>query len=336
LGSTGIKISDQCNYAENALRMMGLVSNFAKLVIFCGHGSVTQNNPYASALDCGACGGRHGGSNAQILAEILNEQKVRKELSIRGIEIPKETIFLAAKHNTTTDEMILFEKEMSGSHLNRLKKDFQAARVLNSEWRSMNFIAESSEGGALQETLVRSSDWAQTRPEWGLARNASFIIGPRSLTKDFDLEGRAFLHSYDWQKDHDSKSLETILTAPMVVAQWINNQYLFSTLDNVAFGSGSKVTQNIAGKLGVMQGNASDLMTGLALQSVNRTDLKPYHEPMRLQTVALAPREKIDPIIARNQVLKKLFGNGWVTLSVIDPRTQVVYMLQRNLSWKAI
>jgi uncharacterized protein YbcC (UPF0753/DUF2309 family) len=186
---------------------------------------------------------------------------------------------------------------------------------------------------AVRETKRRSSDWAEVRPEWGLARNAAFIVGPRELTKSVNLEGRCFLHSYDWKTDPAGKFLTTILTAPMVVAQWINSQYLFSTLDNVAYGAGSKVTQNVTGKLGVMQGNASDLMHGLPLQSVYAADGEPYHEPLRLLTVVYAPRSMLDAIIHAQDVLKKLFGNGWVTLACLDPSDNQAYLLKRDLKW---
>jgi uncharacterized protein YbcC (UPF0753/DUF2309 family) len=187
---------------------------------------------------------------------------------------------------------------------------------------------------AVRETKRRSMDWAEVRPEWGLARNAAFIVGPRDLTRAVNLEGRCFLHSYDWKKDPTGKFLTTILTAPMVVAQWINSQYLFSTIDNVAYGGGSKITQNVTGKLGVMQGNASDLMHGLPLQSVFAADGEPYHEPLRLLTVVYAPRSILDAIIPTQNVLKKLFGNGWVTIVCIDPSDNHTYLLKRDLSWK--
>jgi len=77
-----------------------------------------------------------------------------------------------------------------------------------------------------------------------------------------------------------------------VVAQWINAQYLFSTENNAIYGGGSKVTKNIVGKFGIMQGNASDLMTGLPLQSVHSSDKTSYHEPQRLMTV-VRPLRKV-------------------------------------------
>lgn len=332
----GISPAEQALYGEAVLKMMGLTHNFAKLVIFCGHCSTTENNPYASALDCGACGGNHGGSNAKILAAILNIKSVRQTLAERGITIPDDTLFYAAEHNTTNDEMTLFETDWGHqSHqelLHDLRRDLSLARSTNSQTRCQTFGVTNT-SSSIQITKTRSSDWAEVRPEWGLARNAAFIIGPRQLTKHINLEGRSFLHSYDWRQDENSGSLETILTAPMVVAEWINTQYLFSTLDNVSYGSGSKITHNVTGQLGIMQGNGSDLMHGLPLQSVNSSDEDPYHEPQRLLTVVYAPRITVDAIIARQDILKTLFFNGWVTLVVIEPTEKVAYQLDRKGLW---
>ncbi len=333
-----ISFSDQCAYAESALRAIGLTKNFSSLIIFCGHGSATQNNAYATALDCGACGGRHGASNARILAKILNTQKVREDLKQRGILIPKHTYFIAAEHNTTTDEVEMYTANTDdivlAQKIQKLKNDMQAAGRINSQRRSKDMAFHADENKSAKHTKLRSIDWAQVRPEWGLARNASFIVAPREMTKNIDLEGRAFLHSYDYHQDPDGAILTVILTAPMVVAQWINSQYLFSTLDNVAYGSGSKVTKNITGKIGIMQGNASDLMNGLPLQSVYRTDTEAYHEPLRLMTIVYAPSSFIDTIIKKQSVLQKLFRNGWVLLICIDPNNPTHhYCLNRDLTW---
>jgi uncharacterized protein len=324
-----ISFSDQCSYAESALRMIGLTQNFAPLVVLCGHGSSTENNAFATALDCGACGGRHGASNARILATILNDIKVREILAQKQIIIPSETTFIAAEHNTTNDEVSLYNcKNIDG--IDRLNIDLKIARDINSEFRCNQMNVE----GGSKQTKLRSIDWSQARPEWGLARNAAFIIAPRSLTKNIDLEGRCFLHSYDYTQDADGTSLNLILTAPMVVAQWINAQYLFSSLNNVAYGAGSKITKNITGKIGIMQGNASDLMTGLPMQSVNISDTKAYHEIQRLMTVVYAPRLIIDKIIDSQDILKKLFRNGWGTLYCIDPNDNQIYFLKRDMKWE--
>ena len=319
----GISPADQALYAEAVLRIMGLTENFGKFVIFCGHGSSTQNNPYASGLDCGACGGNHGGGNAKVLAAIMNKKSIRDSLDLRGIHIPQDTQFLGAQHNTTTDDMQIFQDNASLVHhkniLLELQENLVKAKAKNAASRARHFNA-SGQTQPVEETARRSQDWSEVRPEWGLARNAAFIIGPRKLTQALDLEGRCFLHSYEWAKDEQLTSLETILTAPMVVAEWINTQYLFSTIDNVGYGSGSKVTHNVTGKIGVMQGNSSDLMHGLPLQSVKSTDDINYHQPQRLLTVIYAPRENVSTIINRQEILKTLFFNKWVHLMVIEPQ----------------
>ena len=331
-----IDFEKQVAYSSGALKMMGLTSNFASLVVFCGHASTTQNNPYGTALDCGACGGRHGGSNARILAHILNTGEVRHALKKHNIEIPKDTFFLAAEHNTTKDQVEIYDYTTSETVKQKvlpLKKDLELARNKNCFLRCAKMGVKVKPDRAKKETSLRAQDWSQILPEWGLAKNASFIVGPRWLTKNLDLDGRSFLHSYEWEKDKEGASLTTILTAPMIVAQWINAQYFFSTLDNVAFGGGSKITNNITGKIGIIQGNASDLMHGLPLQSVYKTDREPYHQPMRLTVVVHAPKSYIDSIISQQTILQKLFGNGWVHLICHDPQEKKKFSLERDLAW---
>ncbi|WP_338869229.1 putative inorganic carbon transporter subunit DabA [Spirosoma sp. SC4-14] len=327
--------ADQCRYAEGALRSMGLTEKFAPLVILCGHGSSTQNNAYASALDCGACGGRHGGGNARVLTGILNDGAIRTYLGQQGIRIPPATQFIAAEHNTTTDEVTL-SGDIPAQIRQLLNKNLTKAKQINASHRFKQLQPKSSTDNQVHQVWLRSVDWAQVRPEWGLARNAAFIVAPRVLTQSLDLGGRCFLHSYDYTNDAQGSVLSMILTAPMVVAQWINSQYLFSTLDNVAYGGGSKITQNITGKIGIIQGNASDLMTGFPLQSVYATDELAYHEPQRLMTVVYAPRPRLTAIIRAQPILQKLFGNGWVQLACLDPETGQPYILTREFEWQGL
>ena len=59
------------------------------------------------------------------------------------------------------------------------------------------------------------------------------------------------------------------MTAPMIVAHWINMQYFASTVDNDHFGSGNKTIHNVVGRFGILSGNGGDLMTGLPWQSLH-------------------------------------------------------------------
>ncbi|GGL23389.1 UPF0753 protein [Halarchaeum grantii] len=314
----GMTHEERVEYAAAAFETMGW-AEFSRLVVFTGHASETSNNPYEASLDCGACAGQPGGPNARVLAAICNDDAVRDALRERGHELPEDTVFLAAEHNTTTDEVTLYDRDVPESHaadVERLRADLDVARSGAAAERAEAMAVDPED--ATRETERRAADWAETRPEWGLAGNAAFVVGPRDLTADRDLDGRAFLHSYDWERD-DGDALADIFAGPVVVTQWINAQYYFSTVDNAAYGSGSKVTQNPVGNVGVYQGNGGDLMTGLPLQSLMAADDDPYHQPLRLSVVVHAPVERVRDVLADNEHVRTLCENGWLSLTVVDP-----------------
>ena len=317
----GLSLDERVECAAAAFELTGW-TEFARAVTFVGHASETANNPFESSLNCGACAGNPGGPNARVLAAICNDPEVRADLRERGIDLPDDTVVLAAEHNTTTDAVTLFvdrtDPPVDPAVLRALEADLDAAQQAAAAERADTFAPRTAESG-VAETRRRAADWAETRPEWGLAGNAAFIIGPRTLTDTLDLDGRCFLHSYDWSTDDDGTSLETIMTGPLVVGEWINTQYYFSTVDNAAYGSGSKVTQNVVGTIGVYQGNGGDLMSGLPLQSVRADDDTAYHRPLRLLAVAYAPVDRVDAILNRQDQLRELFDHKWMALSVIDP-----------------
>jgi uncharacterized protein YbcC (UPF0753/DUF2309 family) len=329
----GLSTAQKVEYAATAFELMGW-DDFARVVAFVGHASQTTNNPFASSLDCGACAGNAGGPSARVLAAICNDDEVRSALRDRGFDIPSDTVFVAGEHNTTTDEVTLFTASVPESHatdVERLRSDLETARAGAAAERTESMDASSP---GTRETERRASDWAETRPEWGLAGNAGFVVGPRSLTQGLDLDGRSFLHSYDWQDDESGEALAAIVGGPMVVTQWINTQYYFSTVDNAVFGSGSKITHNPVGNVGVYQGNGGDLMTGLPLQSLMAADDDPYHQPLRLSVVIHAPVDRVTSVLTENPGVTELLDNGWLSLTVVDPTQDATpFRYDGNLTW---
>ena len=320
-----IPLTEKVGIVKSAFDLMGW-KNFAPLVVFAGHGSHSANNPFGSSLDCGACAATPGRHNARMLAKLANDKEVRELLfNQHGVDIPKSTHFLGAEHNTTTDEIILFDSDVPKSHheaLERLKENLKKAQITATQER----LGRTKNSVSLAQ--LNASNWGETRPEWGLAKNASFVIGPRKLTQNHNLDGRCFLHSYDWKTDTEGKALEGIMQGPMVVTQWINNHYYFSTVDNEVFGAGTKTTHNVTGKFGVVQGNGGDLKRGLPWESLYEEKVTPYHPPVRLTVVINAPTKNVNKILDRNVSLKSLVTNEWLHLIIMDPETN------KEVLWK--
>lgn len=320
--------------AEMVLRAMFLTENYARLIVLAGHGASVVNNPFASALHCGACGGYSGEVNARLLASLLNDHDVRKGLAGRGLVIPDDTLFVGALHDTTRDAIILYDADYpSPGHADDLKKArdwFQAAGKVTRGERALRLPRAESE----QKIPRRSRDWAEVRPEWALAGCRAFIAAPRKRTAGRSLEGRAFLHDFEWQKDKDRGYgvLELIMTAPVVVASWISLQYYGSTVAPQVFGSGNKLLHNVAGGIGVVEGNGGVLRTGLPWQSVH--DGEAYaHEPLRLSVCIEAPREAMTDILSRHDGVRALFDNHWLHLFQIDDNGRLGWRYAGNLEW---
>ncbi len=303
--------------AAGVLRHMGLHSKFGRLVFIVGHGSVTTNNAFGSALDCGACGGHAGDINARYLADTLNDPAIRAGLIEHGYRIPDETRFVAAIHETVTDEVfVLDEESVPENYSDDLKTIHgilvRAAKAANAEREGM--FANLSYAGS----QARSQNWSEVRPEWGLAGNACFIVAPRARTRGVNLGSRSFLHDYNHASDRDYKTLELIMTAPMVVTNWINLQYYGSTVANEIYGAGTKVLHNLVNEMGVFEGNGGDLRVGLPFESVS--DGKRFaHEPVRLSVFVEAPRDAIEKIVQTHEVVRQLLDHEWLHFLQIDP-----------------
>ena len=335
-------LEERCTMAATALQAMGLTGRLARLVLLAGHGSQSANNPHAAGLDCGACGGQTGEVNARVLAQLLNDPAVRQALPARGIELPDHTVFVAGLHNTTTDELLLFDTDrVPASHADELEALrgllADAGRRARAERAaSLGLPGCAGDADALHQALqARSSDWAQTRPEWGLAGCASFIVAPRSRSRHLDLQGRSFLHDYDWPHDPDFKLLELVMTAPMVVTNWINLQYHASVVDNRRYGSGNKLLHNVVGgHIGVFEGNGGDLRIGLPLQSLH--DGKQWrHTPLRLSVFIQAPQEPIERIVAAHQTVRHLLDHEWLHLFRLDDGAGC-WRYQPGGGWQAV
>jgi uncharacterized protein YbcC (UPF0753/DUF2309 family) len=325
----GMSAAAKADTGAAVLKAMSLTRDHGEVVLLLGHGGNVTNNPHESAYHCGACGGYQGDVSARLLAILLNDPETRAGLAERGVAVPEDTLFVAGLHDTTTDCVTIYEDGLPaarGADIAKVRKWLaQAARIARAE-RALRLP------GARWNTIAaRAANWAEIRPEWGLAGCAAFIAAPREATAGRDLGGRAFLHSYDWRADDGFGTLELIITAPVVVASWISLQYFGSSVAPEMFGGGNKLIHNVVGGIGVIEGNGGKLRPGLPWQAVHDgEDL--VHEPLRLSVMIEAPREEILGVLERHPSVRALFDNGWLHLFVLkDGKVDARY--RPGLAW---
>jgi uncharacterized protein YbcC (UPF0753/DUF2309 family) len=329
-GHVGFSVDEMAAIAERLLRDIGLTHGFSPLVLIVGHGSNSLNNPHKSAYDCGACGGAAGGPNARALAQILNDPRIRDLLRPRGIDIPDGTFFVGGFHNTCNDTVPFFDlhavPETHQAEFATARKQIEETCDRNAHERSRRFMSAPltmSYAAARLHVEERAEDLAQTRPECGHASNALCIVGRRFRTRGLFLDRRAFLVSYDpLQDDGEAAVLSRILAAVFPVCAGINLEYYFSYVDSPGWGCGSKLPHNITSLLGVMDGAASDLRTGLPWQMVE------IHEPVRLLFLIETTPALMTKIMDRNEGIGRLCRNGWVQLALVDPESGDVSVFQ--------
>jgi uncharacterized protein YbcC (UPF0753/DUF2309 family) len=319
--SFGYTLDEMTAIAERQFREIGLTQDFARLVLIVGHGSHSMNNPHESAHDCGACGGAAGGANARALAQILNDPRVRARLAERGLCIPAGTRFLGALHNTCNEYVKVFDDDqLPPTHRDDLKyarRTLRLALERNAHERARRFQSAAltvTFDDALRHMDNRAEDLGQVRPEWGHATNAICIVGRRDRTRGLFLDRRAFLVSYDpRQDDPGNTTLARILAAAVLVCAGINLEYYFCRVAPAGWGCGTKLPHNITALVGVMDGAASDLRTGLPWQMVE------IHEPVRLLMVVETTASAMLQVMARDPTIDRLVRNGWMQLAVLDP-----------------
>ncbi len=329
LGTTGrevdhLSVDQQVAYARGFLDGLG-GQNFPQLMVVAGHTADAANNAFAAAYQCGACGGNSGSVNARLITTMLNNPAVREHLIADGYGI-EGTTFIAALHNTTSNMIELDPAAYLEGELANLAAELSSA----SRRAQLQLVHRPSSLPGAASTS-RGMDWAQPFPEWGLVGNAACIIGPRELTAGADLQGRVFLHEYDWTSDPDGSLLNGILQGPGAVMHMINMQYYCSTVDQGSFGSLDKTRHNVVGDLGVLVGASGDLHYGLPWQSLGPDPDQLLHAPIRLRILVAAPPQQLEDAL-RGTAVERLAANGWLKIESLQPMEHDAVLIAHGAS----
>ena len=329
-GMEGFTLVEMANMIERLTGDVGIQGRFAPLVIVFGHGSSSLNNPHESAYNCGACGGGQGGPNARAVAQMANDPRVRALLKERGLIIPETTLFVGGFHNTCDDATTYLDVDrIPPNHTAKFlaaKEIVEQARRRNAHERARRFYSldmRSSDEEALRHVECRSQDLAQVRPEYNHATNAACFVGRRGRTRGLFMDRRCFLTSYDPTTDDENTAiLMRIMQAVIPVCGGISLEYYFSTVDNLGYGCGTKLPHNITSLIGVMEGAASDLRTGLSQQMVE------IHEPVRILFIVETRPNSILSIMDRNPLIDTYIRNHWVQIATLDPASNEIQLFQ--------
>jgi uncharacterized protein YbcC (UPF0753/DUF2309 family) len=208
------------------------------------------------------------------------------------------------------------------------RRTIDEARRRNAHERCRRFESAElslSPAAALAHVEQRSEDLSQARPEYNHATSAAVFVGRRSRNRGLYMDRRTFMSSYDPTQDNEEGAiLARVLAAVIPVCAGISLEYYFSCVDVQGYGCGSKLPHNITSLLGVMEGAASDLRTGLSAQMVE------IHEPMRVLFVIETTPAVMEGIMNRNPVIARLCRNEWVQLATLSPDDSTLHLFRNS------
>lgn len=325
----GFQFEEMAVRVESLLKSIGLVENFAPIVYVIGHGASSVNNPHYAAYDCGACSGRAGSVNARVISQMANKPEVRAILREKGIHIPESTVFVGGLRDTTRDDVVFYDEEISYADYKIMHADhvklFAKALDNNAKERSRRFesIDTSAKASEIHEKIrTRSVSIFEPRPELNHATNALCIVGRRELSKGVFLDRRSFLNSFDYRVDPDGTFLFNILKAAAPVCGGINLEYYFSRVDGEKLGAGTKLPHNVMGLFGVANGIDGDLRPGLPAQMTE------VHDPVRLLLIVEHFPEVVLKTIQKAEETYEWFINDWVKLVSIHPESKELQVFE--------
>ena len=327
----GYAIDEMVLRAENFLRGIGLIKEFASIVYIVAHGSSSANNPHHGAHDCGACSGRPGATNARVQAYILNHKKVREILASKGILIHGTTQFVGSIHDTAADVIGYYDdqnlnKENYQQHLLN-KQNFETALNLNAKERSRRFASINTKQRLEQVRKAihdRSVSLFEPRPELGHGTNTLAVIGRRQTTKGLFLDRRAFLNSYDYSTDPDGSILTAVMRPIGLVCGGINLEYYFSRVDNIKMGAGTKLPHNVMGLFGVANSSDGDLRPGLPWQMIE------VHDPVRLLVILEHKPDIVLKAVQSSPEVFEWYKNEWVHIVALHPDEKQFYYFRNG------
>ena len=327
----GYTVDEMADIVESLLKGVGLVGDFASIVYVVAHGSSSANNPHHGAHDCGACSGRPGAVNARVFAFMANHSEVRALLKNKGLEIPVETQFIPAMHDTASDEIGFYDEEILKSENARQHnlyiETFEKALDINAKERARRFASidiKKDINHIRKEIKKRSVSYFEPRPELGHGTNALCHVGSRELIKGLFLDRRAFLQSYDYRNDPDGEVLLQVLGPLPAVCGGINLEYYFSRMDIEKMGAGTKLPHNVMGLIGVANSSDGDLRPGLPLQMIEN------HDPVRLLMMVEHRPEIVLKTIKSSNAMYDWFDKGWLHLVAISPEDGNLYYFKNG------